>query len=1058
MSIARTADLTPVGQLPKPGKHHQRLDRLRDQERQRRLTVVALGVFSILVVLVGSAGIADFYLELSTAARIVAWAFMVTAAITLAVRFRKWIIFESSDAVSEAENARPELGQRLRTSHDYQTHPDDVSAANPDLLQALETQTQEQVLARPIEPLGRSWPIGALMGFCLVIAVSWLAAFTLSPEWRVTTGRLLLLPIDYTDVQLEPLPPHVDLGEDLVVRLNIDGRPIESAVVNYRTNPDEDWNEIPIVTESNQQLLGDLTAVIPDCQQDLEIRILASPLDDDIHHVAVRIPLVIQQWDASVQPPSYTGLPAITSTADQVRIPEGSSLDLTAHFNRPPASVDVDLQPESVTASPAELSESTATLSIDTKRQPIDVVARAAATDGVTSESTLLLNVIPDRAPALKFLAPAEDAEAIATAELQFTLEAFDDYGIESVELRYRIDNGPEQTLWQSSPDDSAPALAHTVTLPLEDLDVSYPQAITYYAVAVDNRAPEAQRATSDLRFIDIRPFSRDYEFSDSQCNCKGECLTLEKLIKQQREILGRTFATAERSASDAELHDSGTRLASQEDDLREKTKTLTQALEAKVGPMPSLTSAIDWMNDAVEDLQSGAVQAGQESEENALAKLIAARRNLRKILKKGNPQARLARNIDKQQQDNVRKPERKSEKEKEKSLAQIREQIEQLAKNQESFCQSAQACKQSSSSSSSSADTPRPSREQLAEQQQQSESKARQIRDQLSDQAYGELAPKRVDEAADSIMRSMQALAGNRSDEESLSESIDQATDAAEKLKQLSEHLAQRQHPDFDEKLAVITRKADQLSDQQKRLSDSLLDDPRSQPDATKPNAVPKQTADEQRHLATRTEDLDDLINQLMADSTEQDRQLQESLASAVSENPPRQAASAMNSAADLIMQRQNASASAGGSRAAESLKRLANGLKGVQQSRGETRLEALTLAEKQAAALLKESRRATTAAQRGMAASESRRFAESLRPITIDDPELADAVETLARFDIAENTLTEGLREIDLVLQRRIQESIVGGAMQQAVGPVPPAYADMVEDYYRALSEDVE
>ena len=50
------------------------------------------------------------------------------------------------------------------------------------------------------------------------------------------------------------------------------------------------------------------------------------------------------------------------------------------------------------------------------------------------------------------------------------------------------------------------------------------------------------------------------------------------------------------------------------------------------------------------------------------------------------------------------------------------------------------------------------------------------------------------------------------------------------------------------------------------------------------------------------------------------------------------------------------------------------------------------------------------------------------------------------------------EGLRRVDQVLQRRIQEAILSGSLQQADDAAPPAYEDMIESYYRALSEDIE
>lgn len=361
--------------------------------------------------------------------------------------------------------------------------------------------------------------------------------------------------------------------------------------------------------------------------------------------------------------------------------------------------MNVDLSPVSSVASQARVVESVANLSLDALEEPTDLHVKASASDGMADDSLLHLQVIGDRTPQLKFVAPEEDTEAIATAELRFTLEAFDDYGLSTVGIRYRIDDGPEQTLWESDTSDIGNAMANTVMLPLEDLNVSYPQAITYYAYAIDNREPERQRTTSELRFIDIRPFSREYEFKEGECNCQGECLTLEKLITEQREILGRTFASVQRGQTPDGL---AAKLADDESELRTQTEDLTTALEEKVGPMPSLAEATKSMAQAEADLRAESMADGQVDEEHALAHLIAARRNLRKIMKQGNAQGKMARNVDQQQLKKRRKPQPdpKQMQEQEQQLSELRKQLDQLAKQQESFCQSAQASQQASQSS----------------------------------------------------------------------------------------------------------------------------------------------------------------------------------------------------------------------------------------------------------------------------------------------------------------------------------------------------------------------
>jgi len=71
---------------------------------------------------------------------------------------------------------------------------------------------------------------------------------------------------------------------------------------------------------------------------------------------------------------------------------------------------------------------------------------------------------------------------------------------------------------------------------------------------------------------------------------------------------------------------------------------------------------------------------------------------------------------------------------------------------------------------------------------------------------------------------------------------------------------------------------------------------------------------------------------------------------------------------------------------------------------------------------------------------------------------PEPAENTDRPGEFATPPETLAEGLRKVDEILQQRIQEAILEGALQQADDAVPPEYLDMVEEYYRTLSADVE
>ncbi|MCM2372766.1 DUF4175 family protein [Aporhodopirellula aestuarii] len=1048
MSLATTPIKKPKPVEIERGAHHQRLEHLRDREQQRRMTIVVWSAVVSAVILIAVLGVIDFQFEIGVVGRLIGWLVMIGLVIGLVMGFQRWLKFDSVSTVGKVERARPELGQRLRTSHDYKMNPGQVTPADPELVRALEFDTQLRVSRQQLMPIGAQWPVAALLCLGVTSAIVWAVACIALPEWRVSTARLAFLPLHYSNIQLEPIPESIRFGEDLVVRLHIAGRPLKSAFVRYRSAGEIQWSESTLQPSEGTSLVANLSAVVPDCRGNLEIQVRAGWLDSGVQSVIVKQPLVMEQWTATLKPPSYTGLPTATGSPAGLRIPEGSELNLAANYNRRPASVDVEINPEDTVFTTTAISQDVATLTLQTKTRPIDLVLHALSDDGMSDDSSLHLEIVADRRPTLKFLSPAETSEAISTAELRFTLQGFDDYGLTSIGINYRIDDGPEQTLWEASLDEPMTDVTETMLLPLEELKLIYPQAITYYAYATDNRHPESHRITSDLRFVDIRPFSREYEFSDKKCsgNCQGECLTLEKLIKQQREILGRTFAATQQQDV---RNDIGSKLADQQRHLREQTESLTEALMEKIGPIPSLTHSMQAMSNAIEDLAVNAIVEGQNDEEDALAELIASRQNLRKILKQSNSQAKMCRNVDQQQIDKIRKPEQKKDEEKEQQLSSLRQKLDQLAKEQQSFCQSAKACEKpgQSNSTSESASGSSPSRNDLAQQQEQATDEAQQIQQQLSDGKFGSLAPKRVQQAAAQIKQSGDLISEGDDD----SRAIQLAEEAAKRLQDLSDYLAKRHAPDFGEKLLTAGRQAEKLAEEQDRRI--VADHNSRQRDATDEK---KQTR-QQSQLADDAEQLADLVDQILAEAIDQDWQIQRALTEQLATAAPREAANEMRDAATLHPEKP-AAAAAAGARASRTLKRFATAVEEIRQAMGPVRLGELTQAEQQAAALLKELRRASTPAELAMVQAATQKLSASTRSLGRDDPELAQAAEALPKLAAAPETLGEGLRKVDEILQRRIQEAILSGAMQQSVGAVPPQYTDMVEAYYRVLSEDVE
>jgi hypothetical protein len=1080
MSTTNADSNTQANSTFSRGSHHAQVERLRLREASRRRLIVGVGMLSLLAVALLGIALADYFLELSGGRRLLLWSGMVIGLLVVLRLTRPWRRFASTDAVVAAENAAPELGQRLRTSHDYATAPSTVAPAHPQLLQALEAQTENRVATLELPQLGSLWPVAALSALVVALAGSWMIALLLVPQWSVATARLAFLPLHYSSVTVDPLPETIEQGEDLPISLRVDGRPVKRANAYYRAVGQTQWTPVPMQSSDGSELVGALSSTITDVQDDLEVRIEAGEYSSSIHQVAVKVPIVLQHWNATVVPPNYTGLSEQQGPLETLSIPEGSQVRIEAEYSRSPSTVEATLSTNAERRLDAEIVDGTVRFSFVAGGEPIELVAKATTGDGMIDESSVRIEVIPDREPLVRFTSPAKDSEAIATAELEFVPEATDDYSLTSVGVRYRIDNGEEQTLWESKPGDSSQEIRTSVRMALEQMNVSYPQAITYYAYAIDNRSDHPQRVTSELRFVDIRPFDRSYEFVDGQCNsnCQGECLSLEKLIKQQREILGRTFAASHQSAPVAAI---AKKLSSQQQTLADQTRQLTVALEQKVGPMPSLGVAATEMDHATEELSQVELSPAQTHEEDALANLIAARQNLRKILKQSNSQSQACKSVDKQQMDKLRKPESKQqqqEQDQQQKLAEVRKQLEEMANKQESFCQSAKACSQPSPQSSG-----KSSAKQLAAEQRSAASSAEQLKQQLEKEPFGDLAPKRLAEVADSIRSSAETLKDGSENEDSVAK----AEDAARALRDLSEHLRRRHLPDFEDKLDTARRQAERIAAQQQELNEAVASTERAnQPDpiGDKPAAGQAditKLGQQQRELASDTEELSDLVDQLMADSADQQWQIQKSLLQGTPSTAPQRASADMRQAAKALGEERADDAARAGERAADTLRSFAGDLQRLHEMLGPARLEQLVEAERQVAKIRKQLDRQRRPAEQARALAQVSELAQSVRQMSQGDSELRTAVSRLsdaaatgfvrrtsdqrkeehvdsAALNQSSTSVVEGLREVGVVLQQRIQEAILSGALQQNDVAVPPEYVEIVDEYYRVLSEDIE
>jgi uncharacterized protein DUF4175 len=428
--------------------------------------------------------------------------------------------FGRRDAAAEVESAFPVLGQRVRTTLEYAEPAPDTMPAAPGLVRALATDTGRRTSGLDFSgliPWRSLWGLGAGLAVLLIVYLVLLAT---SGERRTAALRLFLLPLQYTQVQVKPGDQTLKVGSDLTVQATLTGRPVKSAAVLVRTaGSGEDWTRLSLAPPDpagSHKLSGTLQTTLNDCRNDLEYRVVAGPVESPVYRVSIIRPLVLKQVEATVEPPAYTRKPATTSKEGNFKVIAGSKVAFRFTLDREPRTARLVLHGrQQPLALQVRGSEVTGELPAVAKETEYEVVAEAA--DGMRLDANRFrIQVQPDRKPTVRFVKPQEQIEVTPTTEVHMRVEAGDDFGLSAVGVVFQVGSGPKQTLYLQRDPAQPATLKADVVLPLEDQQVGFQDGVTYYAYAEDNHPDTPQRTTTELQFIDIRPYKRAYQLLDS--------------------------------------------------------------------------------------------------------------------------------------------------------------------------------------------------------------------------------------------------------------------------------------------------------------------------------------------------------------------------------------------------------------------------------------------------------------------------------------------------------------------------------------------------------------
>jgi hypothetical protein len=519
----------------------------------------------------------------------------------------------------------------------------------PDLSRALVARLVETAIAkcqtidygRPVERPG----LRRASALLAAAAVLGMATAILSPAFLRHAAPFLLAPWSVGAaspyaIEVDPGNATVPRGASPTVTARLAGFQAEAVELAMRSGPATDWKRWPMTAD---EASSGFRFVLFDLDAGTDYFVEANGVRSSVFRIEVADLPYVKRIDLEYRFPPYTGLApqAREETGDVVAL-RGTDVRVTVTPTVRVASgrLHVDgVPPQAMTVAP----DGTLTASFKVAEEGFYRIELPRSDGSLQAGSPdYTIDVINDQPPSVTLLKPGRDAKVTAIEEVFTELRAEDDYGVARAELVFSVNGGPEKTLvLHQGRGRKTLSAAHTFFL--EELTLEPGDFISYFARATDQGAP-AQSVTTDIYFMEVRPFEREYRQAEQRGGgAAGAGGDDAALSFQQRQIIAATFKLVRDKgrAGDKQYGEDLATLALVQGRLRAQVQSLVQRISNRGVPSPgsefektaqSLRSAAEAMAAARERLEGKKAKEALPPEQAALMHLQRAEAAFRDV------------------------------------------------------------------------------------------------------------------------------------------------------------------------------------------------------------------------------------------------------------------------------------------------------------------------------------------------------------------------------------------------------------------------------------------
>ncbi len=424
-------------------------------------------------------------------------------------------------------------------------------------------------------------------------------------------------------IEVAPGNATVPKGADQTITARLTGFVADDAAVMVRRTPDAKFENVPLVRADNGGYEGMLFDVGASLEYFVEAEGVRSPM---FKLTVVDVPYV-QRIELEYHFPAYTGLePQKIDEGGDIAVIAGTEVRMRVFPTmKAPGGRAALNDKESAALTPQADGSLTGAFTVKADgfyRIELDSPngERAAASPQYT------IDVLTDQPPTVSFAKPGRDTSASAIEEVYVEAQAEDDFGVRDLELVYSVNGGAEKTVKLFAGRNRLPEVTAGHTFYLEELNVQPGDSVSYFARAMDNSAGQGRQATSDLYFLRVRPFRRDFRQAPSMGGGGGggggAGGQVEALSEQQRQIISATFNVQRdrRNYTPAKLRESTTVVALSQSRLREQVEGLVTRLNSQlVQRDPAFEKIIGFLPEAIEAMKEAETKLAAVSPDGAL-------------------------------------------------------------------------------------------------------------------------------------------------------------------------------------------------------------------------------------------------------------------------------------------------------------------------------------------------------------------------------------------------------------------------------------------------------